>query len=103
MLSQKPEEGEQAKPKSTVHIVVNKYDRPKTITKRIVVTLPRDNEVVSVKITDQNSSKIIFNKNVTVSEVDGVLSVDVEGLQGETKKFEIEIDSNFYDTTEISF
>lgn len=103
VLSQKPEEGEQAKPKSTVHIVVNKYDRPKTITKRIVVTLPRDNEVVSVKITDQNSSKIIFNKNVTVSEVDGVLSVDVEGLQGETKKFEIEIDSNFYDTTEISF
>lgn len=103
VLSQKPEEGEQAKPKSTVHIVVNKYERPKTVTKQIVVTLPRDSEVVSVKITDQSSSKVIFNRNVTVSDVDGILSLDVEGLQGETRRFEIEVDSSFYDTTEINF
>lgn len=103
VLSQNPSEGMQAKPKSTVSIVINKYEGPKTVKQRIPVTLPEGIEVVHVKIIEDENGKIIYDNMVNSLELEGVLTVDVEAKQGEKRSYTIEIDGAYYEDVEISF
>lgn len=103
VLSQNPSEGSQAKPKSTVSVVINKYEAPKATKKRLAVTLPQGSETVAVRISEDSTGKVIYEKTVNYSEVDGVLSIDVEGKEGEEKTFSIDVDGSYYDSTTIHF
>lgn len=103
VLSQNPSEGSQARPKSTVSVVINKYEAPKATKKRLAVTLPQGSETVAVRISEDSTGKVIYEKTVNYSEVDGVLSIDVEGKEGEEKTFSIDVDGSYYDSTTIHF
>lgn len=103
VLSQNPSEGTQVKPKSAVSIVINKYEKPKTVKQRIPVTLPQDVETVHVKITEDGSGKVIYDSMVDTLEMEGVLTVDVEAPAGENLTYTIEIDGAYYENVAITF
>ncbi|MDO4793294.1 MAG: Stk1 family PASTA domain-containing Ser/Thr kinase [Filifactor alocis] len=103
VLSQNPSEGGMVKPKSTVSIVINKYEEPKVLTKRIAITLPQDREIMHVKVFKASNGAVVYDKQVSSTEGDGVLVVNVEEKEGEVVNYTIEIDEEYYESVEISF
>ncbi|MFC4804886.1 Stk1 family PASTA domain-containing Ser/Thr kinase [Filifactor villosus] len=103
VLSQNPSEGGMAKPKSTVSVVINKYEQPKVLSKRIAITLPQEKETMHVKVFKTSNGAVVYDKQVSSTEGDGVLVVNVEEKEGEVVNYTIEIDEEYYESVEISF
>lgn len=105
VLSQTPKPDTETRQGSEINLVINKIaEEPVAATKqnRMVIVLP-DQEEISVQIRDLSSGAIVFDRKVFPQQINGVLAVDIIGKSGETKEYEIYIDSQYYATQPVTF
>ena len=95
VLSQNPSPGQKMSTGSEVGIVVNKYEKPKEVSYSMVISLPKDRETVRVQIKDVTKDSFIYDKTVKPSEIGEVLEVEVRGLPGETREYNVYLDGDF--------
>lgn len=105
VLSQIPKPDTETRQGSEINLVINKIaQEPVVATKqnRMVIVLP-DQEEISVQIRDLSTGAIVFDRKVFPQQINGVLAVDIIGKSGETKEYEIYIDSQYYATQPVTF
>ncbi len=105
ILSQIPKAGTEAKKGSEISIVINKIEKevqPQTIKTSMAIMLP-DKESIEIQIKDLSTGAIVYNQTVIPADLNGILIVDILGKNGETKEYEIHIDSQYYTTQQVSF
>ncbi|WP_248483469.1 Stk1 family PASTA domain-containing Ser/Thr kinase [Tepidibacter aestuarii] len=114
ILSQTLKAGQYVEEGKKIDLTVNEYteeeevvEEPskKIIEKQISFALPEEEETVKVLIKEKekNSSKVVYDKTINIQESGNMISVPIEGYEGETKEYEIYVDDAFYGKTTAEF
>lgn len=106
VLSQNPSPGQKMSTGSEVGIVVNRYEKPKEVSYIMVISLPTDKETVRVQIKDVTKDAFIYDKTVKPADLGELLEVEVKGLPGELREYNVYLDgdyNNLHANTKVQF
>lgn len=104
ILSQNPVAGTMQKSGSTVSIVINKYETPKEVTSRLIITLSPEGPDVTLRVSDDATGQDVFNKNIHRADYEnGVVAINVKGMEGTEKKYTAYLDDVYYTEAIITF
>ncbi|WFD09096.1 Stk1 family PASTA domain-containing Ser/Thr kinase [Tepidibacter hydrothermalis] len=114
ILSQSLKGGQHVEEGKKIDLTVNEYkeeevveEEPskKVIEKQISFALSEEEETVKVVVKEKgkNGSKNIYNKTIDIQKSGNMISVPIEGYEGETKEYEIYVDDAFYAKTTAEF
>ncbi len=113
ILSQSLNAGQHVEEGKKIDLTVNEYKEEevvespskKIIEKQISFALPEEEETVKVVIKEKeaNNLKIVYDKTINVKESGNMISVPIQGYEGETKVYEIYVDDAFYGKTTAEF
>ena len=89
---------------STVSIVINKYETPKEVTSRLIITLSPEGPDVTLRVSDDATGQDVFNKNIHRADYEnGVVAINVKGMEGTEKKYTAYLDDIYYTEAIITF
>ncbi|MCT4508478.1 MAG: Stk1 family PASTA domain-containing Ser/Thr kinase [Tepidibacter sp.] len=114
ILRQSLKGGQHVEEGKKIDLTVNEYEEEeevveepskKIIEKQISFELPQEDETVEVVIKEKekNTSNTIYNKTINIKELGSMISVPIEGYEGQTKEYEIYVNDVFYGKTTAEF
>lgn len=114
ILSQSLKGGQHAEEGKKIDLTVNEYkeeevieEEPskKVIEKQISFALSEEEETVKVVVKEKgkSNSKTVYDKTINIQQSGNMISVPIEGYEGETKVYEIYVDDVFYAKTTAEF
>lgn len=104
----------------SVDLIINKLKNPSVdsgqnqntnnsnapiVYQKLSITLPDGKDTANVVIKEKqgDSSRTIYNKNVNVTENQGLLTVSIGGKEGDTKEYQIFVDNQLYHKMDLKF
>ncbi|MEJ8553732.1 Stk1 family PASTA domain-containing Ser/Thr kinase [Tepidibacter sp. Z1-5] len=111
ILSQSINAGQHVEESKKIDLIVNEYKEEKVvespskkiIEKQISFALSEEEEAVKVVVKEKNTSKTVYDKTINIQESGNMISVPIQGYEGETKEYEIYVDNAFYAKTTAEF
>lgn len=114
ILSQSLKGGQHVEEGKKIDLTVNEYkedevieEEPskKVIEKQISFALSEEEETVKVVVKEKgkSNSKTVYDKTINIQQSGNMISVPIEGYEGETKVYEIYVDDVFYAKTTAEF
>ncbi|WP_187296198.1 Stk1 family PASTA domain-containing Ser/Thr kinase [Tepidibacter mesophilus] len=110
ILNQSLKGGQHVEEGKKIDLIVNEYKEEKVeepskkiIEKQISFALSEEEQTVRVVVKEGNGAKAIYDKTINVQESGNMITVPIQGYEGETKEYEIYVDNAFYAKTTAEF